>query len=411
MEIQEVKAALDEQASAWKLFREENDKRIKLLEEGKGGDGEFEEKLARMEKAINTAEEREEKARKEATKRMDELEVALKRPPKGNGDEHKSAEVIEHEQLLDTYMRTGEEKGLAELEKKVLRTGSQSDGGYRVPTQMETAILGRVRETSPMRSIAAVTGIGGGSWKEARVTGHTSSGGWVSEQGTRSQTGTPTLGITEIVPGEQYEMPPVTQEALDDVDFNIEGWITDEVSMSMSIRENTAYVLGDGVGKPRGFMTYTNGTDDTKGEIQQVLSGVAGSVGADGLIDTQESLLEAYQSNARWAMRRATRGLVRKLKDGQGNYLLNRDFAQGGAVSLLGKPVTLMADIAAVGSLALYCAYGDFRSAYRIVDRIGIRVLRDPYTSKPLILFYTTKRTGGGVRNFQAIKIGKCTTT
>jgi HK97 family phage major capsid protein len=276
---------------------------------------------------------------------------------------------------------------------------------------MEAAILGRVRETSPMRSIAAVTGISGGSWKEARVTGHTSSGAWVSEQGTRSATGTPTLGITEIVPGEQYEQPPVTQEALDDVDFNIEQWITDEVAMSMSIRENTAYVTGDGVGKPRGFMTYVDGTSDVAGEIEQIFSGATSTVTADGAINLQEALLEAYQPNARFVMRRATRGVFRKLKDGQGNYLLNRDFAQAGAVTMLGKPVSLMADVAAVGSGNLAVAYGDFRAAYRIVDRIGIRVLRDPYSSKPLILFYTTKRTGGGVRNFQAIKIQDCATS
>jgi HK97 family phage major capsid protein len=410
MELQEIKKALDEQARAWEEFKEANDKRLELLEAGKGGLGEIEEKLVRLGEAMDAAEEREKEATKSVSDRLDTIEVALKRPGRGGG-EQKSAEMLEYEEKWNHWLRTGDaEQEVKALEKKVLRTGSAPDGGYRVPVQMETAIVQRVRETSPMRALATVTSIGGGSWKEARVTGHTSSGGWVSEQGTRSQTGTPTIGITEIVPGEQYEQPPVTQEALDDVDFDVEGWVNDEVSFSMAIRENTAFVTGDGLGKPRGFMTYTAGTDDTVGQIEQVVSGHATEPTADGLIDCQEKLFEPFQPNAQWVMRRATRTFIRKLKDGQSNYLLVRDFSSGAAPTLLGKPITLMADVAAIAGNALAYAYGDFRQGYRIIDRVGIRILRDPYTSKPLVLFYTTKRCGGGVRNYQAIKIGKLST-
>ncbi len=413
MDLQEIKAAQDEQQAAWNETKEVLVKRIAALEAGGGTDAEFKERLAKIDTDMEKAEAREKKAREEAkaaTERMDGLEVALKRPGLG-GTDGKSAEVMEHEVAFYDWMRQGEEKGLPELEKKVLQTGVLSDGGYRVPTQTEAEILKRVRESSAMRQIATVTGIGGGSWKEQRSTGGTSSGAWVSERASRTATGSPTLGQTEIVPGEQYEMPTVTQESLDDLDFNVEQWLADEVQISMAIREATAFVTGDGVGKPRGIMTYVDGTDDTVGEIEQIFSGHATEVTAAGLIRLQNALFEAYQPNARFLMRRATWGSCLLFVDGETQFRLMPDFSKGAGRTLLGQPVDLMADVAAEGSGNLAVAYGDFRQAYRIVDRVGIRVLRDPYSSKPLIQFYTTARVGGGVRNFQAIKIQDCATS
>lgn len=411
MDLLEIKAAQDEQNAAWVKTQEVLEGRLKASE---SREAEFKEKFAKVDVDMAAAETREKTLREEAkaaTERMDGLEVALRRPASGAGTEQKSAEVREHEEAFYGWMRGGEEKGLPELEKKVLQTGVLSDGGYRVPTQTEAAILMRVRETSAMRQIATVTSIGGGAWKEHRSTGGTSSGGWVSERATRPATGTPTLGQTEIVPAEQYEMPTVSQEMLDDGDFGVEQWLADEVQLSMAIREATGFITGNGVGKPRGILTYTDGTDDTVGEIEQVFSGHATQITADGYVNLQNALFEVYQPNARFLMRRATWGSTLLLKDGNSVHRLMPDFSAGAGRRLLGQPVDLMADMPAEGAGNLAVAYGDFRQAYRIVDRVGIRVLRDPYSSKPLIQFYTTARVGGGVRNFQAIKIQDCATS
>jgi HK97 family phage major capsid protein len=409
-DLQEIKKTVEEFMTTWGEFKTTNEKRIAAVEKKGDAPAETKEQLDKMGVALEGFEEKHTKLcanYEEAKKRVDVLETAMRRP-NTNGPDGKSPEEIEHKEKVELFLRKGVTDGLAELEQKVLRTSVNTDGGYALTVEREAGILDRVRDTSPIRQVATVRPIGAASWSQMRNTGGVSGGGWVSEQGARSAGTAPTFGQLEITPGEQFESPPVTQTALDDLAFNVEQYIEDEVAIAMSIRENTAFVIGDGVGKPRGFMSYTAGTDDTLMQIEQVVSGHASQIKADGLMSCQDALPEPFQPGASWVMARATKTLVRQLKDGQGNYLLRTDFATGGAVTtILDKPVMLASDVAAVSAGLLAYAYGDFRQGYLIVDRIGIRVLRDPYTSKPNILFYTTKRTGGGVKMPQAIKIGK----
>lgn len=409
-DLQKIKESQERFTKEWAQYREDNDRRLVELESKGFEPAEWKDRFAKMDEAQDEFERKHQelvKKYEESKERQDLLETALKRPASADGKRVLSADEIAHKAAMDGYLRRGEVKDLAELEAKVLQTSIDTQGGYAVTPETEAGILDRVRESSPMRTIANVSGIGTNEWEQMRLTGHTTGGGWVSETGTRAQTGTPTFGMVKITAGEQYEQPPVSQTMLDDANFDVEGFIGDEVAASMAIRENTAFILGDGVGKPRGVMTYAAGTDDTLFQIEQVNSGHATLVQADGLIDIQDALFEAWQANASWIMRRATRSAMRKLVDGQGNYLLQIDFSAAGAATILGKPVTLHSDVAAVGAGALAYAYGDFRAAYKIIDRIGIRVLRDPFTAKPNVLFYTTKRTGGGIVRPQAVKIGK----
>jgi HK97 family phage major capsid protein len=414
-DLSEIKKTVDEFMSTWTDYKADNEKRLKAIED-RGGEepADHKERFAKMDTALDSFEVKVTElgeTMKKDKERIEVLETAARRPRTGGGSE-KTPEQIEHEEKVDLFLRKGETDGLAELEEKVLRTSVNTDGGYALTQEREASILGRVTEMSPVRQIGAVRSIGAASWAQMRSLGSVSGGGWVSEQATRAVGTTPTFGMLEVTPGEQYEMPSVTQTALDDLAFNIEQFLEDETALAMAIRENTAFVVGDGVGKPRGFMAYTAGTDDTLMQIEQVNSGHASQVKADGAINCQEALFEVFQPNASWVMRRTTRREFRKLKDGDGTYLLRTDPSgnaqtPGLLTTILDKPVTLLADVAAIGANALAYAYGDFRQAYLIVDRIGIRVLRDPFTSKPNILFYTTKRTGGGVIKPQAIKIGK----
>jgi HK97 family phage major capsid protein len=231
--------------------------------------------------------------------------------------------------------------------------------------------------------------------------------GWVGERESRTATATGELNVLKIPVNELYAMPSVTQKMIDDGSINIEAWHAQKVARDLGLAENTAFITGNGINRPRGIATYSNGS--TYGTVAQVSLGGSAAITVDGLMDLQGALYEQYQPQAWFAMRRATRTYIRKLVDGEGRYLWSLD---GGAVQgvqemLLGQPVKLMADVAAIAASSLSVIYGDFKG-YLIVDRIGIRVLRDPYSTKGSVLLYTTKRVGGGMRDFDAIKIGIC---
>lgn len=297
-------------------------------------------------------------------------------------------------------------------ELKTSRTGNNPDGGFLVAPDRRTDIsVGRVFETSAIRSVANVVTTGTNEIEIPIDDNESTSGGWVGEQGTISNTAQAQVGMLKIAVHEQFAQPLATQKMLDDSFFNIEQWLADKTDDILTRDENTAFVTGDGSQKPKGFMSYAawavNGTYE-RNKIEQIVSGTSAVVKADGLIELQNSLLEVYQANAVFLMKRATFGAVSKLKDGTGAYLLNAMMLpQGAEMTLLGKPVMFADDIAAIAANSLSIAYGDFGVGYTVVDRMGIRVLRDPYTSKPHVKFYTTKRVGGAVTNYQAIKIQK----
>jgi HK97 family phage major capsid protein len=308
---------------------------------------------------------------------------------------------------LRSFLRKGDEIIGAD-EKKTLSVGSDPDGGYVVHPDMSGAIVSKVFETSPMRAYASVQVISTDALEGLYDLEETGSG-WVGETDARSETGTPQLGKWRIPVHELYAKPKATQKILDDAEINMEAWLAMKVSEKFARDEAAAFVSGNGVNKPRGFLTYDDGTT-LPGTIERINTGANGAFaaapnGGDALIDALYGLKAQYRANATWFMNRATTKLARKLKDSDGAYLWSPGIAAGQPASLLGYPIAAFEDMPnpATGSLSI--AVGDMRAAYQIVDRVGIRTLRDPYSAKPYVEFYTTKRVGGDVINFESIKL------
>lgn len=312
---------------------------------------------------------------------------------------------------LNTYMRRGDATPVAV--RAEMSVGSDPDGGYSVTPDMTGRIVQRVYETSPMRQVATVVTIGTDALEGFNDLDEAAAA-WVGEKQTREETGTPGLGKWSIPVHEQAAMPKTTQKLLDDSMFNIEEWLSAKVSDKFARSENAAFMVGDGVLKPRGLFAYpTAATADATrawGTFQHIASGTSGTLGStpsDKLIDLVFAVKAVYRGNANWMLSRAVLADVRKLKDGDDTYLWQPDFTQRQGGTLLGYPIVEAEDAPAKAANSLSIAFGDFREAYTIVDRIGIRVLRDPLTSKGFVKFYTTKRVGGGAINFEAVKFMK----
>lgn len=389
---QQIKEGFDNVSRTWEEFKKENDVRLKRLEDRGHNAGDREEKLANIEKAMD-----------QKSKEIEELKTAVNRMNQG-GDDGKQGGEIE-KKAFASYMRSGEKK-LSEAELKALAVGSDPDGGYLVRPEVSAEITKKIFESSPVRQFADVVTISTDSFEEA-ADFDDADASWVGEKATRSATETPELQMLRIPTHEIYAKPKATQKILEDAAVDIEAWLQGKVVDKFARKEATAFISGDGVNQPRGILTYQAG--DAWGKVEQVASGSAAAVTADGFIETQNALFEAFQANARWMMRRATLSAVRKLKTGAGEYLFSLDASLANAFGMLilGKPVTFAADMPAVGANELAVIYGDFRQGYKVVDRVGISVLRDQYSAKPYIEFYTRKRVGGGVKNFQALKIMK----
>lgn len=297
-----------------------------------------------------------------------------------------------------------------EMAKKDLVVGSSPDGGYYVRQEVANFVIDRVFESSPMRQIANQATISSESLA-IPIDDQEASAGWVGEVDSRPKTDTPKIGELTIHAHELYANPAASQKMVDDAGFDIEAWLQRKVADKFSRLENTSFVTGDGNKKPRGFLTYSDWTAAgtyERGKIEQFDTGVSGSFSADNFITVQNGLIEDYQNGATWVMKRATFAGVLKLKDGVGGYLINPLLlAQNAQMVLLGKPVIFFNDMPVVAADALAVAYGNFNDGYTVVDRIGIRVLRDVYTNKPYIQYYTTKRVGGDVTNYESIKIMK----
>lgn len=293
-------------------------------------------------------------------------------------------------------------------------TGGDPEGGYTVPVEMSNQVLEKLFRTSPMRQISSVITISTDKIEWPIEETKAPIGGWVSERGARGETGTPKMGKLSIEVHEQYAEPRVTQQLLDDAAVDIEAWLTGKIEEELGRVENTAFVLGDGQGKPRGFLDYAsaaNDKDDEKrkwGVLQSIKTGSSGGFGTqvDALIDLVHKMHPRYRDNSSWIMNRTTLAAVRKLKDGDGNYLWQMGNVQNGAPGILhGHQIVEAEDMPDIAANSYSIAFGDFNVGYQIVDRQGIIVLRDPYTAKPYVKFYTTKRVGGDVKNFDAIKL------
>ncbi len=392
-------------------FKESNDTRLDAIEKKGTAGADREAKVDKMADDMSKLEEKYQK-----------METALNRPGAGSEDpkqeEGKQAELAK--EGMESYLRkrrmTDEQhaayvksfgKNYASMEEfKALSVDSNPDGGFFVRPEISTQMTKKIFESSPMRQLADSLTISSDAFEEVYDNDEPESG-WVGERETRGDSNNNQVKMIRIPTHALFSQPKATQKILDDSAIDIESWHQGKVIGKFGRDEATAFISGNGVSRPRGITTYTSGDDFDK--IEQVASGSSGVVVADGLIDLQNSLLEEFQKNATFMMKRATATAVRKLKDGQGRYLWSTsgNLTEGILFSLLGNPVRYANDMPAIAADSLSIAYGDFRAGYLIIDRLGIRVLRDPFTSKGFVKFYTTKRVGGGVRQFQAIKLQK----
>lgn len=283
-----------------------------------------------------------------------------------------------------------------------LNKGAADEGGYLAPVEWDRTITDKLVLVSPMRQLAHIQPVSGAGHSKLFNMGGTASG-WVGETTARPQTGAGTFASLGFGWGEIYANPAATQQILDDSAINLESWLAGEVETEFAKQEGLAFVSGDGANKPFGILTYaTGGANAAKhpfGAIKVVNSGAAAAITSDGIIDLIYDLPSAFTGNARFAMNRKTQGQIRKLKDGQGNYLWQPSFVAGQPATVGGFPLTEVPDMPDAVAGAKPVLFGDFKRTYTIFDRVGVRVLRDPYTNKPYVLFYTTKRVGGGVHN------------
>jgi HK97 family phage major capsid protein len=398
---QNVGAAFEDFMRAFEAFKETNDERLSAIERRGAVDTLVSDKLARIDRTLDE------------TKRIaDELALKASRPRLGSAAALASPAVRDHRRAFEGYVRKGETGNLRDLETKALSVGSDADGGYLVPDETERAINSALKDISPIRSIASVRQVTGSVYKKPfAITGAET--GWVAETASRPETDAPTLAELSFPAMELYAMPAASSSLLDDSAVNIDEWIAEEVRDAFAQQEGTAFVSGNGTNKPKGFMDYTKVANGswTWGSIGSISTGVNGAFASSGpgdkLIDLIYTVKGAYRPGGTFVFSRGVQAVIRKMKDGEGNYLWQPSVRAGEPSMLLGYPVVESEDMPALATDSYSVAFGDFRRGYLIVDRVGIRVLRDPYSSKPYVLFYTTKRVGGGVQDFDAIKLLK----
>ena len=388
----EVAQAYEALARTFEEFKSVNDERVDAIERRISADVLTEEKLTRIDR------------------RLDDLMLKQRRPQLG-GEETGDAATREHKSAFDAYVRSGEADGLKRLEAKSLNVASGPDGGYLVPQNAERDILRRMAAISPIRALATVRQISTNSYKKA-FSPVGPQVGWSGEAG-------PVAAATQVLSDltfptfELYAEPAATQTLLDDASVDIERWIADEVEVAFAEQEGAAFINGDGQTRPKGFMASAKVANAAYawGSLGYVATGASGDFaatgGSDALVDLVYALKAGYRQNAAFVMNRRTQSEIRKLKDANGAYLWQPPAAVGAQASLMTFPLVEAEDMPDIAADSYGVAFGDFRRGYLIVDRMGIRILRDPYSAKPYVQFYTTKRVGGGVQDFDAIKLLK----
>ncbi len=339
--------------------------------------------------------------------KMDRKSLLAARPALGMGAEVEAP----HQKAFAAYLRSGDDDGLRSLpmEGKAMSASVAADGGYLVDPQTASDIKSAMNATASIRAIATVVSVESTSYDV--LIDHTELGaGWANETATIAETDTPQIDRITIPLHELSALPKVSQRLLDDSAFDIEGWLASRISDKFARSEAGAFVNGDGVDKPTGFLTYPTVDNDvwTWGNLGYVVTGSnTGIVDGDPIIELVYSLGAEYRANASFVMNSKTAGLVRKLKDADGRFLWSDGLAQGEPARLMGYSVLIAEDMPDVGADAMAIAFGDFANGYTIAERPDLRVLRDPFSAKPHVLFYATKRVGGAVSDFNAIKLLK----
>ena len=431
--IIELKRLIEDQGKAWEEFKRTNDELVAAKAEGKAV-SDLETKLAKISEDMDKL--------AELKADFDKFVLASQRPGAGGSKQDElEAECKSWNDMLradfqskgrtapveisvDQYaqyksaffslVRHGNIEQLSADERKAMSAGSDPDGGYLLPPSTVGRIVQKLHEQSILRQLATVQSISTDAL-EGIVDNDEADAGWVSEMGARDDTGTPQLGKYRIEAHEMYAQPKVTQKLIDDAAINVEAWLADKTTSKFSRVEGKGFWTGNGVGKPRGLAAYpTAATSDDErawGIFEHVVTGANGAfhtTKADPLQDLLGAFKDQYLQNATFVMRREVRTLIRKMKaTDDDRYLWEPSLQAGQPDRLLGYAARIDQYMPKLESGSLSLAFGDFRETYTIVDRIGIRTLRDPYTAKPFIRFYSTKRTGGGAVNFESLKFLK----
>lgn len=399
-----LEKTIEQLGSAFEEFKKANDERLKQIEEKGHADPLLE---AKVDKA------NEEVGKLSAVKeQLEQLEVKVNRQGITSTGSILSPEKKEHADAFELFLRKGKDDGLKELERKALNITTAGDGGYAVPEELDQAIYDLIVEMSPMRRLATVKQIGSSDYKQLVNTRGTTSG-WVAEAASRAETDTPTFA--EFVPslGEIYANPATTQQMIEDAVFDVGSFLAEEVATEIAYEEGAAFITGNGTSKPKGITAYTTAATADSGRaygtLEHVASGTSATIaGFDPIIDLIAAMKSTLRNGASFLANSATYATLRKIKDGDSRYLWMPSLVPGVPSTLMGFAAEESEDMPALGANALAIAFGNFKKGYVIVDRTGTRVLRDPYTNKPYVHFYTTKRVGGGVRDSEAIKFIKC---
>lgn len=433
---EEIVKLIEKQAKAWEEFKAANDARLAEIEKKGAADPITEEKVEKINAEITNI-------AREYKKRMDELEKKLNRPGRTGGSDAQELELRNFNMALASHAQKNnrqpppafapeqyadykaafgsflrkDQRAISEAEYKALMAGSDPDGGYLCPAEMDTAIDRVVTQLGSLRSLATIRPIGVGSYKKLVTTSGASAGGWGSEGTAPTETGTPSMKELEFIPGLLWAEPRATMQMLEDSADNVESWLADEIGLTFAEQEAGAYVTGSGANRPWGILSYPTIANSSYswGNVGYTFTGAASTFAAsnpsDNLVDTIHSLKRQYRGNANWLMNDLTLATIRKFKDGQGIYLWQPGLQLGQVGVLLGYPVSTDDFMPDVGANAYPVAFADFRRAYVIVDRRGTVVVRDNLTAKPYVKFWTTRRVGGGIQNFEAIKLLKIATS
>lgn len=382
----DVNKTIEELGRAFEEFKATHTQELNALKQG-AGTADFQAKLD----AINAAMDRHQKE-------IEDAHTKLAASQMGAGG--KTVKDSEYTSAFEAHMRKGDVQA-------ALNKGAADEGGYLTPSEWDRTITDKLRDESPMRQLAQVQSTSKAGWKKLFNLGGTGSG-WVGETDARPETATPTLAELGFGHGEIYANPAATQQLLDDSEISIEAWLAGEVQAEFAEQEGAAFINGNGVNKPAGILTYvTGGANAAKhpfGAIPVVNSGAAADITSDSVLDLIYGLPKKYRQNARFLTNNLTIAKLRKLKDGQGNYLWQPSAQAGQPATLHGYGIAEDENMPDVAANALPIMFGDYKRGYLIIDRVGVRVLRDPYTKKPYILYYTTKRVGGGVQNPECLR-------
>lgn len=399
-ELTELKSLIEAQGKAWHEFKATNDARLKAIEEKGFAPADTVEKVATINADLN--------------KLSAEIAEVMKKANRPSTEgKNESPEMAEYKAALNKYMRKGDDNQLRALERKAFTSASDPDGGYLTSPEMDATIDRIASVGVSFRKLANVRTIGGQSYKKLVKTRGVS-GGWVGESEDSAESTGQQWSEIEISPVRLYAEPWSPNDLLEDAEYDLEADMAEEVGTTFGEVEGTAFISGTGVKQPRGILSYTIVANASYAwnKVGYIASGAAGAFAtsnpADKLIDLQHALKQAYRPGATWLMNDATLGTVRQFKDGSGAYYMwQPDTTAGFGGRLLGTPVQIDDYMPAVAANSYSVAYGNFKRAYTIVDRRGIAVIRDNVTKKGTTKFHFSKRVGGGITNFEAIKLLK----